>query len=290
MKTLSDLIEKAKSSRKKRVVVVGAEDKEAVKAVFKAKEIGIVEEIFLVGNSSSISYSGEAKVIHAHTEREAAETGVKIVSSGLADVVIKGLVKTSTLLKAVLNKEWGLRGSGLLSHLAGIEVPGVERVIFITDGGMVIKPNIEQKILVIKNAVDFLRKLGYETPKVALICAVETVNNDMPETTEAAVITKMAQRGEINGCLVDGPLGLDNALCHKAAEIKGVKSPVAGQADILVVPDIHSGNFLGKSAVYFAKGKIAGLIVGANAPIVVVSRADSAESKLLSIALAISAG
>ncbi|HEY8541825.1 MAG TPA: phosphate acyltransferase, partial [Pseudothermotoga sp.] len=186
--------------------------------------------------------------------------------------------------------EWGLRSSGLLSHVAVVEVPTLDRVVFITDGGMIIKPTLEEKVAIIKNAVDLMHKLGYEKPKVAIICAVETVNKDMPETIDASVISKMAQRGELKNCIVDGPLGLDNALNINAARVKNVKGEVAGQADLLVVPDIHSGNFLGKSALYFAGGKIAGLIVGAKAPIVVVSRADNAESKLLSIALAACAG
>ncbi|MFN4190359.1 MAG: bifunctional enoyl-CoA hydratase/phosphate acetyltransferase [Pseudothermotoga sp.] len=289
MRSLTELVDRAKTLGKRNIVVVGCEDEEAVKAAKMAHEQGIVGKIFLVGTKESWT-DRDVRFITTSTEQQAAEEGVKIVSSGEADILLKGLVKTSLLLKAVLNKEWGLRDSSLLSHVAAVEVPVLDRVIFITDGGMVIKPTLEEKVLIIKNAVNLMHKLGYEKPKVAMICAVETVNKDMPETIDASVIAKMAQRGEFKDCSIDGPLGLDNALSVNAAMVKNVKGEVAGCADLLVVPDIHSGNFLGKSALYFAGGKIAGLVVGAKAPIVVVSRADSAESKLLSIAMAVCVG
>ncbi|AEH51052.1 bifunctional enoyl-CoA hydratase/phosphate acetyltransferase [Pseudothermotoga thermarum] len=289
MKTLKEFFEKASKSSYRRAVVAGAEDAEAVKAAFEAVKMGILDDVTLVGNKEIVSCEDKNfSIIHASTEAECAETSVKLISSGKADILIKGLVKTSTLLKAVLNKEWGLRGSGLLSHIAAVEVPYLPKVVFITDGGIVIRPTLEQKITIIKNAVKFLHSIGYESPKVAIVCAVETVNPDMPETVEAAVLAKMGQRGEFGRCLVDGPLGLDNALNLNAAKVKGVKSDVAGDADLLVVPDIHAGNLLGKSAVYFAGGKIAGIVIGAKAPVVLVSRADTFESKLFSIAMAVS--
>lgn len=289
MRRLSELIEKAKEKGKKSLVVVGAEDEEAVEAAVMAKREGLIGRIFLVGNLERIKKPDsleDVELVESRDEAEACEKGVKLVSSKSAEILLKGLVKTSTLLKAVLNKEWGLRGSGLLTHLAAVEVPALDRVVFITDGGIVIRPSLEEKVKLINNAVEVLIKLGCNMPKVALICAVETVNPSMPETMEAAIIAKMNQRGEIKGCIVDGPLGLDNALSLRAAEVKGIKSPVAGCADLLVVPDIHSGNFLGKSAIYFAAGKIAGIVVGAKAPVVLVSRADTSESKLFSIAMA----
>jgi len=225
-------------------------------------------------------------IVHSENEVISSEIAVKLISEGKANILMKGLVKTATLLKAVLNKEWGLRTGNLLSHVAILETPGLDRLIFVTDGGMIIKPDLNQKIGIIQNAVNLAHDLGYERPNVALIAAVEVVNPDMPETMEAAIISKMADRKQIKGCNIDGPLGLDNALNLMAAKIKNVESNVAGKADILVVPDIHSGNFLGKSAVYLANGKIAGLVVGAKVPIIIVSRADSSESKINSIALA----
>ncbi|ABR31760.1 phosphate butyryltransferase [Thermosipho melanesiensis] len=288
LKTFDEIVEIAK--KKKAVVsLAGAEDVEALKAIREVLPYGI--KAILVGNREIISKNLkeldlDLPIVDAKNEAEIAEKAVKLVSSGEANILMKGLVKTATLLKAVLNKEWGLRGEGLLSHVALLETPGLDRIVLVTDGGMVIRPTLEQKIQIIKNAVELAHKLGYEKPRVGLIAAVEVVNPDMPETMEAAIISKMAERGQIKGCFVDGPLGIDNALSEFAAKVKKVSGEVAGKADILVVPDIHSGNFLGKSAVYLAKGKIAGIIMGAKAPIVIVSRADTSESKKNSIAIA----
>lgn len=291
MKTLKEVIEKAKIVSKKRVVVVGAEDNEALKAVSAAYDEGFVDPV-LVGKKEIIEENlkelgREFDIIDAKTEEEAAEQGVRLVSSGAADIVMKGLIKTSKLLKAVLNKEWGLRTGSVLSHVAIIETEALDSLKIVTDGGMIIKPTLDQKVAIINNAVELAHSMGIETPKVALLAAVEVVNPDMPETMDAAIITQMNKRGQIKGCIVDGPLALDNALSEMAAKIKKIKSDVAGHADILVVPDIHAGNILGKSAIYLANGKIAGLVLGAKAPIVIVSRADTAESKLASLALAV---
>ncbi|MBM7558566.1 bifunctional enoyl-CoA hydratase/phosphate acetyltransferase [Marinitoga litoralis] len=290
MKTLKEVIEKAKTVSKKRVVVVGAEDMEALKAVSAAYDEGFVEPV-LVGKKEIIEENlkelgREFDIIVAQTEEEAAEQGVRLVSSGAADIVMKGLIKTSKLLKAVLNKEWGLRTGSVLSHVAVIETEALDSLKIVTDGGMIIKPTLDQKVAIINNAVELAHSMGNGNPNVALLAAVEVVNPDMPETMEAAIITQMNKRGQIKGCIVDGPLALDNALSEMAAKIKKIDSEVAGHADILVVPDIHAGNILGKSAIYLANGKIAGLVLGAKAPIVIVSRADTAESKLASLALA----
>jgi len=289
LRSLSEIIEMAKG--KERVIAIaGAEDKEAIKAVHEAQELGVSAILFgkkEVVESNLREIGADFPIVDCRTDEESSKEAVKYVVEGKAHIVMKGLVKTSTLLKAVLDKEHGLRTERLLSHVAVVEVPGVNRLVFVTDGGMVIRPTLEQKIQIIENAVFVAKKLGYEMPRVGLIAAVETVNPDMPETLEAAIITKMNERGQIKNCKIDGPLGIDNALSVYAAEVKGVKGEVAGHADILVVPDIHSGNFLGKSAVYFANGKIAGIIAGAKAPVIVISRADTSESKFASIALAI---
>ncbi len=289
LKSLEDLVDLAKG-RKATVALAGGEDIEALKALKEARGEGIIENAIIFGKSKktlenleSLELDFEASVFDS--DEKVAEEAVKSVSSGKAQVLMKGLVKTSTLLKAVLNKEWGLRSGKLLSHVILAHTPHVDKVYFITDGGMVIKPTLEQKVEIIKNAVDLAHKLGYENPNVALIAAVEVVNPDMPETMEAAIIAKMADRGQIKGASIDGPFGIDNAVSEFAAKVKGVEGKVAGNADILVVPDIHSGNFLGKSFVYFGGGIIAGLVVGARAPIVIVSRADTMKSKLLSLAL-----
>ncbi|MEN3043299.1 MAG: bifunctional enoyl-CoA hydratase/phosphate acetyltransferase [Fervidobacterium sp.] len=289
LRSLDEVVEMARGKRKV-IAVAGAEDKEAIKAVYEACELGVSAILF--GKREIIEKNLEElgtdyPIVDCKSEEETCKESVKSVVQGQAHIVMKGLVKTSTLLKAVLDKEYGLRTDRLLSHVAVVEVPGINRLIFITDGGMVIRPTLEQKIQIIQNAVDVARKLGYEMPKVGVIAAVETVNPDMPETMEAALLSKMNERGQIKGCKIDGPLGIDNALSVYAAEVKGVKGEVAGHADILVVPDIHSGNFLGKSAVYFANGRIAGIIVGAKAPVIVISRADTSDSKFVSIALAV---
>jgi phosphate butyryltransferase len=288
LRSFDEVIEKAKT-KEAVIALAGAEDVESLKAIKDVLDLGI--KAILVGKEEIIrknleGLEMELPVVNAESEAEASEKAVKLVSSGQANVLMKGLVKTATLLKAALNKEWGLRGEGLLSHVALLETPGMDRIVFVTDGGMVIKPTLEQKVQIIKNAVSLAHSLGYEEPKVGLIAAVEVVNPDMPETMEAAILTKMADRGQIKGCKIDGPLGLDNALSEFAAKVKKVSGPVAGKADILVVPDIHSGNFLGKSAVYLANGKIAGIIMGAKVPIIIVSRADTSESKRNSIAIA----
>ncbi len=293
LKNLEQLLDLARG-RKTSVVLAGSEDVEALKALKEAYEMGILERAILVGEESVTRENverigGEFEVVFTTSDDETAERAVKLVSKGEAGVLMKGLIKTSTLLKAVLNKEWGLRTGRLLSHVILAHSPHLDRVLFITDGGMVIRPTLEQKVQIVQNAVDLAHKLGYEKPRVALIAAVEVVNPDMPETEEAAALAKMADRGQIKGALVDGPLGIDNAISEWAAGIKGVKGEVAGRADILVVPDIHSGNFLGKSFVYIGGGTIAGIVVGARSPIVIVSRADTARSKLLSLALAVAA-
>ncbi|MFN6992167.1 MAG: bifunctional enoyl-CoA hydratase/phosphate acetyltransferase [Fervidobacterium sp.] len=288
LRNLDEIIEIAKG-KKVVIAIAGAEDKEAVKAVYEAKELGVSAILF--GKKETVEKNlleigAEFPIVDCATEEESSKLAVRSVVEGKAHTVMKGLVKTSTLLKAVLDKEHGLRTDRLLSHVAVVEVPAINRLIFITDGGMVIRPTIEHKVQIIQNAVDVAKKLGYEMPKVGVIAAVETVNPDMPETLEAALLAKMNDRGQIKGCKIDGPLGIDNALSVYAAEVKGVKGDVAGHADILVVPDIHSGNFLGKSAVYFANGRIAGIIAGAKAPVIVISRADTSDSKFASIALA----
>ncbi|ODN29880.1 bifunctional enoyl-CoA hydratase/phosphate acetyltransferase [Fervidobacterium thailandense] len=288
LRSMNEIIELARG-KSKVIAIAGAEDKEALKAVYEARELGVSAILFgkkAVVEKNLEELGCEYPIVDCETEEEASKMAVKAVNEGKAHIVMKGLVKTSTLLKAVLDKEYGLRTERLLSHVAVVEVPGVNRLIFITDGGMVIRPTLEQKVQIIENAVGVARKLGYEMPKVALIAAVETVNPDMPETLEAAILAKMSERGQIKGCKIDGPLGIDNALSIYAAEVKGVRGEVAGHADILVVPDIHSGNFLGKSAVYFANGRIAGVIAGARAPVIVISRADTSDSKFASIALA----
>lgn len=298
MQSLEELVSKVKSDSvdiKKTVVLAGAEDLEALKALKYAYEIGLCH-FKLVGSRKIVEENlkglglnpGDFETIDTTDEYETAEKSVKLVGDGKANLLMKGLIKTSTLLKAVLNEEWGLRTGKLLSHVAVLDSPVIDRLILLSDGGMIIKPNLEQKVSIIENAVQVAKSLDIELPKVACIAAVEVVNPSMPETVEAAILSKMNQRGQIKDCIVEGPLGFDNAINLKAAKVKRVNGEVAGRADILIVPDIHSGNFLGKSVVYMAGGKIAGIVVGAKVPVVIVSRADSFENKFYSVALGLS--
>ena len=216
-----------------------------------------------------------------------ARRAVQLVSSGKAQILMKGLMSTSDILRAVLDKEIGLRTGRVLSHVMLYELPKYERLFFLTDGGMNMFPDLRQKAEIIINAVEVAHALGIAEPKVAALAAVEVVNPDMPATLDAAALAQMGARGQIKGCLIDGPLALDNAICAEAAARKGIRSPVAGQADVLLVPTIEAGNLLGKAMTYFGAGKSAGIIAGTKAPVVLVSRADPHETKLQSIALGV---
>jgi phosphate butyryltransferase len=276
----------------RKVAVAVAQDDAVLEAVQGAKAQGVADAI-LVGDRAKIEKVAAQlgidvagwEIIHEPDDRRAAYKAVELVSSGQANVLMKGLINTADLLRAVLDKEIGLRTGRVLSHVAVFEVPDFKRLIMITDGGMNVAPDLKQKADIIQNSVALAHALGNAQPKIAVLAAVEVVNPDMPATLDAANLAKMADRGQIKGAIIDGPLALDNAISEEAARHKGIKSPVAGHADILVVPDIQTGNMLAKSLVYFAKGKIAGLIVGAAAPIVLTSRADTHEAKILSIAL-----
>ncbi|WP_108670859.1 phosphate butyryltransferase [Peribacillus acanthi] len=291
------LVEQATQFEEKVVAVAAAEDEEVIDAVVQAVNLGIAsfklfgdkEKIsaLLDEKQSGISKHEKIQIIHAHSAPSAAELSVKAVRLNEADVLMKGNIPTAQILKAVLNKEYGLRTGSVLSHVAAFEVNGYDRLLFVTDAAMNIAPDLTQKAQIIQNAVDVARSLGVETPKVAPLAAVEVVNPAMQATLDAANLTQMCARGQIKNCIVDGPLALDNAVSLEAAHHKGIKSDVAGVADILVVPTIEVGNVLYKSLMYFANAKVGAVIAGAKAPIVLTSRADSAESKLYSLALAV---
>ena len=280
------------------VAVAVAEDEEVMGAVIEALNrnlanfilFGDNEKITTILNANHKEHqksNKELTVVHAESNIMAAELAVRAVSKKEANVLMKGNIPTSDLLKAVLNKEYGLRTGNILSHVAVFEIPDFERFTIVTDAGMNIAPDLEQKAQMIRNAAAIARAVGIEYPKVAPIAAVEVVNPAMQATIDAAALTIMNKRGQITGCIVDGPLALDNAVSTLAAEHKGIHSEVAGRADILLVPAIEVGNVLYKSLIYFAKAKVGAVIAGAKAPIVLTSRADSAESKLYSLALAI---
>jgi phosphate butyryltransferase len=277
--------------------VAAAEDHEVIEAVGEALKrnlanfmlFGDKEKIIDIINEidPDMAKNEHIKIIHANSKVLASEQAVKAVKLNEANVLMKGNVPTATILKAVLNKEYGLRTGSVLSHVAVFEVPDYDRFTIVTDAAMNIEPDLSQKAQIVSNAVQIARGIGIDMPKVAPIAAVEVVNPAMQATLDAAALTQMNQRGQIPNCIIDGPLALDNAVSKLAAEHKGIKSEVAGQADILLVPTIEVGNVLYKSLIYFAKAKVGAVIAGAKAPIVLTSRADSAESKLYSLALAL---
>jgi len=289
---LNFLFERAQSGKVMKIVVAAAEDGEVLEAVKQASSEGIVDAI-LVGDPDKISEVARSRnidvssfeVISAKNDEEAAMKAVQTVSSGKGDLLMKGFIKTSTLLKAVLNKEWGLRTGNLLSHLFLFEVPRLGKVIGLTDGGLNTYPGLQEKVAIVNNAVSCYHALGVETPKVAVLAAVEVVNPDMPCTLDAAALVQMNRRNQIKGCIIDGPLALDNALSVEAAKHKGIVSEVAGCPDILLVPDIEAGNLLGKVILFMANGAGAGVVLGARVPVVLTSRGDTARTKALSIAL-----
>ncbi|MCG8480800.1 MAG: bifunctional enoyl-CoA hydratase/phosphate acetyltransferase [Spirochaetales bacterium] len=243
------------------------------------------DQLARVADEEEIDITG--MTVENVTDMEAASRrAVSIVAAGEAAMLMKGLVDTSVLLHAVLDRENGLRAGSVLSHLALFEIEGYPRPLAITDAAMNIAPGYETKRAILENAVSFLHALGYREPKVAVLAAKEKVNERMSATVDAAALTEANRRGEITGCIVDGPFALDNAVSVEAARIKGIDSPVAGEADILLAPQIESGNVLYKALAFLAPSRNAGVIVGARAPIVLTSRADSREAKLDSIALA----
>lgn len=291
------LIEKVKNfPTMKRVAVAAAEDEHTLEAVFKARSEGIVEPI-LVGNKErikeiikSMGESFQDENIHnANDVVESAELAVKLVNENKADFLMKGILETSTLLKAVVNKETGLGTGKIMSHFVIQKIPSYHKMLVTTDGGMMMYPTLEQKKAILENAVDTLIAIGYDKPKVAILAAVEKVNPKMPETLDADALAKMNQNGEIKNCIVEGPLSFDIAIDKEIAQIKGFISEVAGDADVLIVPNITAGNILGKSLVVAAKAKMAGFIVGAKVPIVLTSRGSSSEEKYLSIVMSAAA-
>lgn len=292
IKKLEELL-KIKTEKKMRLAVVACHDEEVLGAVVEAEKLGIAEPI-LIGDKKKTDLIAKEKgidisnyeMIDEEDLNMSAEIGVKMVSTGKANFIMKGLVDTSILLKAVLNKEWGLRTDSLLSHVMIYDIPSYSKLIYLTDGGMNLQPSLEDKVKIIENTVTVVKSLGKEEVKVACLAAKEKVDTKMTATVDADELKNKYIKGEFSkGTIVDGPMALDLAVSKSSAEIKGYKSPVAGDADVLLVPNIEMGNGIGKSITYFAGGKSAGIVMGAKAPIVLVSRADDHEAKLYSIAL-----
>ena len=289
---LDDLL-KVKDNKKMKLVVVACQDVEVLEAVIQSENLGITEPILIgdmnktheIAKNNGLDIEG-FKLIDEPDIAKASEIGVKLVSLGEADFIMKGLVDTSILLKAVLNKEWGLKSDSLLSHVMVYEVPTYNKLLYLTDGGMNLAPNVDDKQKIIENANVVARAMGNKVVKVAALAAKEKVDPKMTATVEADELVQRYKQGLFSeGIIVEGPLALDLAISKESATIKGYKSPVAGDADVLLVPTIEMGNGIGKAITYLANGKSAGIVMGAKVPIVLVSRSDDNKTKLYSIAL-----
>ncbi len=294
LKSFDDIIDKLKKDPVlKKVAVICAEDLESIEAALKAKKDGILEPIFIGDQKKILDLLGKEgedgrayEIYEANNPDSAAALGVLLVNQGKADFLMKGKLETSQLLKAVVDKDTGLSAGGIMSHMAIQTVPKYHKMLVTTDGGMNIYPTLEQKKAIIENAVGILNKLGYDKPKVGILAAVEKVNPKMPETVDGAALKEMNLKGEIKNCIIEGPISFDLAICKEKALAKGFESEVAGDADILVAPNIAAGNILGKCLVELSGAVMAGLILGAKVPVVVTSRGSTMEEKYLSLALA----
>ncbi|PID81316.1 MAG: phosphate butyryltransferase [Clostridiales bacterium] len=294
IKCIDDVITYAKQRGPKTLAVACAQDDDVLKAVETARQSQIAEAI-LVGDAAQIAEKAKLvgvdlanyQIIDIKDMAEAALKAVELVSSGQADMLMKGLVDTAIILKAVLNKEIGLRTGNPLSHIALFDVPKYHKMFVLTDAAMNIAPDLETKKQIIENALLVTRALDIEMPKVGVLCAKEKVNPKMPATEDAAGLVKLNQTGQLANCLVGGPFALDNAISKEAAKLKKIDHPAAGDCDILLCPDIEAGNIFYKALSFLTDARNAGAIVGAKAPIVLTSRADSDDVKLNSIALAV---
>lgn len=290
---LRSLVDSAKQYGPARIAVAAAEDPEVLEACAWAVREGLAEPLFF-GDARRIGEawsrigppSSEFEVYDAASTKEACAAAVEAVRQGSANVLLKGLVQTADLMRAVLDPEKGLRSGKLLTHVAAIELPHLNRLFLLSDGGLIPAPTLQEKVEIVKNAVFAAGAFGLKKPKVAILAAVETVSESMSATVHGACLKAMADHNQISGCLVDGPLSLDAAVSPEAAAHKKIPGPVAGNADVLIVPDIEAGNVLAKSMTFIAGGLMCGIVMGAAAPIVITSRADPPAAKLASIAFA----
>ena len=298
IKNFTEIVNQVKSEKQRTIAGAMAEDKEVITAIEKARSLGLAKAL-LTGDAErieSVLYElninkNEYKIEPAENEQHAVELAIESVRNEKAQVLMKGLCSTSVFLKAILNKKNEMRSSSVISHLALFESPYYHKLLLMSDAAMNIAPDLKTKIAITENAIKVTCKLGYSNPKLALISAIEKVNPEgIPSTVDAAIISKMADRGQIKNAIIDGPLAVDNALSQQSCEVKGLKSPVGGDADICIVPNIETGNVFYKLLTILGNAKVAGIIVGAKVPVVLTSRADSDESKFLSIITALKIG
>lgn len=282
-----------KKQNKCRLCIAAATDETILQAVREAVKEDIVDFI-LIGNeeriwrlaiTNSVNLKG-IDIINVKEPLEAVNTGVSMVAAGEADILMKGMVNSADFLRGVLNPGGGMRTDKILSHLAFYEIPGYYRLLFMSDGGLNVSPNLDQKKAILTNAVDFLHSIGLNEPRVAVLTANEKVDPKVQSTVDALELKRSAESGEVGGAIVDGPITLDVAVNLDAAIHKGLESPVSGRADLLIAPNIEAGNLLGKAIIYFASGKMGGLVLGAARPVILTSRNEPHYGKMASIALA----
>jgi phosphate butyryltransferase len=294
IRNFAQLLDAARKRAPKRVAIVGGGQRETLHAARLARDMGLAHCILIdnpsrlesIATEQGIDLTGMDVLVEGDMV-QAAYKAVGLIHAEEADLVMNGRALPVELMKAALDREKGLRIGKVISDVSVFEIPDFDRLIFISDVAIVVSPNLAQKIAIVQNAIDTAIELGIEQPKVAILAATEMVNPEMPANMDAANLSKMAERGQIRGGLVDGPLALDNAISLKAAQMKGIESRVAGYADILITPDVESGNILAKALSYFAKSRMAAVVVGAKCPIVMPSRSDPPEQKMMSLALGV---
>jgi len=294
IRNFAQLLEAALARAPKRVAIVGGGQRQTLHAARLARGMGLAHPI-LFDNLARLKFIAEEEgvdltgmeIIEEGDMIQAAYRAVEMIHAEEVDLVMNGRALPVELMKAALDRDRGLRIGKVITDVSIFEIPDFDRLILVSDVAIVVSPNLAQKVAIVQNAIDTAIELGVKEPKVAVLASTEMVNPEMPANMDAANLSKMAERGQIRGGLVDGPLALDNAISLKAAEMKRIDSRVAGSADILITPDVESGNILAKALSYFAKGHMAGVVVGAKCPIVMPSRSDPPEQKLLSLALGV---
>jgi len=294
IQTFEHLLSAAKTNGPRRMAVAAAHDPEVLISVDEAQRQGIATAA-LIGDAPTIESIAAAEgltldkteIAHETDTVLAARKAVALAREGQAEVVVKGKLKTAELLSAVLDRHTGVRDKKLLTHVGLFEIPDYDRLIYVSDSGVVLYPTIWQKLEIIRNVVDVAHRLGLENPRVAILAAFETVHPKATVSVDALALARMAEQGWVKGAIVDGPLALDVAISPESARIKNAKTPVAGNADILIVPSVPAGNIAAKGMLYFGGARMAGVVVGAKVPIIINSRADNAETRLLSMALAV---
>ncbi len=292
-RNLDELVAAARQHRPVRIAVVAGQDPDAMEALGQAMAIGMASPVF-VGDAEAIASTAATaglslasdQIINEPNEANAAQRAISLIREREADLLMKGKISTGALIRAVLDRDTGLRTGRLLSQVIVFQVPGMERLMLMTDAAINIAPTLDHKADMCRNAIEVAHRLGIDRPNVAVLCAVEFVNQTMPATVDAAALTQMNRRGQISGAHVEGPIALDAALSRFAAERKRLNSPLVENTDIFIAPNIEAANILYRAIVYFAKGESAGVVVGAAVPLILLSRAETPETKLRSIAIA----